>query len=199
MNRPQIHDTAEVSPQAIIGDGTRIWHQAQVREGAKIGKNCILGKGVYVDFDVIVGDNVKIQNGSSVFHGAVLHDGVFLGPGVILTNDKFPRAINLDGSLKTDDEWTQGKIVVGHGASLGARVVVLPGVVIGKFSMVGAGAVVTRDVPDHGLVMGNPATLQGYVCNCGHPLKEGDAVEGEMTAWCDQCEQSVMIQAEQWQ
>lgn len=168
--QPFIHPSAEVSPQATIGPGTRIWHQAQVRERATLGTNCIVGKGAYIDFDVVIGDNVKIQNGVYVYHGVTVQDGVFLGPGVILTNDKLPRAINPDGSLKSDADWQVSPTLVKRGASIGAASVVLPGVTVGEFAMVGAGAVVTRDVPDHGLVYGNPARLQGYVCRCGRPL-----------------------------
>jgi len=169
----KIHATAEVSPKAKVGEGTFIWHHAQVREGAVIGKNCILGKGVYVDFGVRVGNNVKIQNYTSIFHGAIIEDAVELAPYVCLTNDKYPRAVNPDGTLKGDSDWEVGQILVREGASLGARVVVLPGVVIGRWAMVGAGAVVTKDVPDFGLVYGNPARLVGFVCACGKRLEEG--------------------------
>jgi acetyltransferase-like isoleucine patch superfamily enzyme len=198
MTHPIIHPTAEVSPRAKIGEGTRIWHQAQVREGARLGRNCIVGKGVYIDFDVRIGDNVKIQNGCFVYHGATLEDGVLLGPGVILTNDKFPRAINVQGTLKSDADWEVGRVLIRRGASLGAGVVVLPDVIVGEFAMVGAGSVVTRSVPDHGLVTGNPARLRGFVCRCGRPLKEGDLVEGRREAWCNECEKSVLIPAELW-
>jgi len=166
------HPTADVSPQASIGAGTCIWHQAQVRERAQIGENCIIGKGAYVDFDVVIGNNVKIQNGAYVYHGATVQDGVFLGPGAILTNDKLPRAINPDGSLKTDADWQVSATLVRRGASIGAGAIILPGVTVGEFAMVGAGAVVTRDVPEHGLVYGNPACLQGRICCCGCPLTE---------------------------
>jgi UDP-2-acetamido-3-amino-2,3-dideoxy-glucuronate N-acetyltransferase len=193
-----IDPSAEVSPRAVIGEGTRIWHQAQVREGVRIGRNCILGKGVYVDFDVIIGDNVKIQNGCSVYHGVILEDGVFLGPGAILTNDKIPRGINPDGSLKTEIDWDTGKILVKRGASLGAGAVVLPDVVIGTFAMIGAGAVVTKDVPDHGLVMGNPARLVGLVCHCGTRLKDGEVANGEMRALCDVCNAIVPVPVDRW-
>lgn len=180
-----IHPTADVSPQAIIGAGTRIWHQAQVREGAQIGSNCIIGKGVYIDFDVTVGSNVKIQNGACVYHGVAVEDGVFIGPGVILTNDKVPRAINPDGSLKTDADWQLSPIWIGRGASIGAGVVVLPGVRVGEFAMVGAGAVVTRDVPAHALFYGSPARWRGYVCRCGEVL-----LESEDGAWrCGICDE----------
>jgi len=167
-----IHPTAEVSSAAKIGEGTRIWHQAQVRERATIGRNCIVGKGVYVDFDVVIGDNVKIQNGAQIYHGATLEDGVFVGPLACLTNDRFPRAITPDGRLKAADDWEVGPIVVRYGASIGAGAIVLPGVTIGRFAMVAAGAVVTASVPDHGLVMGTPARLAGYVCACGRRLVE---------------------------
>jgi len=170
MAKSMIHPTAEVSPRAEVGEGTRIWHQAQVREGARIGRDCIISKGVYIDFDVVIGDRVKIQNRASIYHGAVLEDGVFIGPHACLTNDKIPRAITPSGELKTDADWEVGRIVVKYGASVGAGAVVLPNVTIGRFAMVGAGAVVTRDVPDHGLVVGNPARLKGFVCDCGRKL-----------------------------
>jgi UDP-2-acetamido-3-amino-2,3-dideoxy-glucuronate N-acetyltransferase len=165
-----IHPTAEVSPQATIGRGTRIWHQAQVRERARIGHNCIIGKGVYIDVGVSIGANSKLQNGVHVYHGATVEDGVFLGPGVILTNDRLPRAVNPDGSLKTDADWQVSPVIVKRGASLGASSIVLPGVTIGEFAMVGAGTIVTQDVPPHGLVYGNPGRLHGYVCRCGQIL-----------------------------
>jgi len=168
---PFAHPTAEVSEQAVIGPGTRIWHQAQVRERARLGANCIVGKGAYIDFDVTIGDNVKIQNGVYVYHGATVEAGVFLGPGVILTNDKLPRAINPDGSLKSDADWEVSPTLIRQGASIGAGSVVLPGVTVGEFALVGAGAVVTRDVPAHALAYGNPARSHGYVCRCGRPLQ----------------------------
>jgi acetyltransferase-like isoleucine patch superfamily enzyme len=193
-----IHATADVSMQAVIGEGTKIWHQAQVREGAHIGRNCIIGKGVYIDFNVIIGNNVKIQNGSYVYHGVTLEDGVFLGPGVILTNDRLPRAINPNGSLKTDADWIEGKILVKRGASLGAATVVLPDVNIGVFAMVGAGAVVTKDVSDYGLVMGNPARLVGFVCSCGARITKGEEVRDEIWTICDKCGAKVQVPIALW-
>lgn len=175
----KIHPTAEVSPLASIGDDTQIWHQAQVREGASVGRQCIIGKGVYVDVGVHIGDRCKLQNGAFVYHGATLEDGVFVGPGAILTNDRLPRAINPDGTLKRDADWEVGTILVRRGASLGAGCIVLPNLVIGEFAMVAAGAVVTRSVPDYGLVMGCPARLVGFVCRCGRRLRlVGSDAEG---------------------
>ena len=172
MTGVQIHPTADVSSLAIIGDGTRIWHQAQIRERARIGRSCIIGKGVYIDFDVVIGDRVKIQNGVSIYHGATIEDGVFVGPHACLTNDKWPRAIAPDGELKSDADWEVGKILVQYGASIGAGAIIVTGVTIGRFAMIGAGAVVTRDVAAHALVVGNPARPLGFVCMCGHRLVE---------------------------
>ncbi len=173
--RVRIHPTAEVHSTAEIGAGTSIWNQCQVRENAVIGANCILGKDSYVDFGVHIGDNVKIQNGALVYHGTTLESGVFVGPGAIFTNDKLPRAINPDGSLKSDDDWAVGETTVRYGASIGAGAVILPGVTVGRFALVGAGAVVTKDVPDYGLVLGNPARLMGYACKCGAKLAEKES------------------------
>jgi len=185
---PRIHPTAEVSPEAEVGEGTRIWHHAQVREGARIGKECILGKNVYVDFDVVIGDRVKIQNNALVYHGVIIEDGVFIGPAACLTNDRLPRAITPDGALKSDDDWEVGSILVREGAAIGARAVILPGVTIGPWAMVAAGAVVTHDVPPHGLVAGVPARLQGYVCRCGRRLEPiGEREKGGMPMHCRTC------------
>ncbi|HKW58986.1 MAG TPA: acyltransferase [Candidatus Dormibacteraeota bacterium] len=166
-----VHPTAYVSREATIGAGTRIWHQAQVREGSRIGRQCILGKGVYVDKDVSIGDFCKLQNGVFVFHGFDLEDGVFLGPGVMLLNDKHPRAINLDGSPKADADWEVSQGLIGYGAAVGGGAVILPGVNVGRMAVVGAGAVVTRNVPERGIVAGNPARLRGFACDCGRPLQ----------------------------
>jgi UDP-2-acetamido-3-amino-2,3-dideoxy-glucuronate N-acetyltransferase len=187
-----IHPTAEVSPQAEIGPATRIWHQAQVREGARVGSQCIVGKGVYIDQGVQIGSNVKIQNYALIYHGVTVEDGVFIGPHVCLTNDKLPRAITPDGALKTDDDWQVSLILVRSGASLGAGAIVLPGVTIGRFAMVAAGAVVTRDVPDHGLVFGQPARLAGYVCRCGRRLDRPD----DGAFWCPVCQERYDLRSE---
>ena len=167
-----IHPTADIEPGAQVGETTRIWHHCHVRTGAVIGENCNLGYGVYVDAGVHIGDNCKLQNRVSVYHGVMIEDGVFVGPHATFTNDKLPRAIRPDGTLRTEADWTVSPTHVMSGASIGAGAVILPGVTIGWWAMVGAGAVVTRDVPDHGLVTGNPAYLTGYVCQCGHPLQD---------------------------
>ena len=166
----RVHETADVSASAVIGDGASIWHQAQVREGARIGAGCIIGKGAYIDSNVSIGANCKVQNYSCVYHGTTLEDGVFIGPEVVFTNDRYPRAINPDGSLKSDSDWEVGETIVRHGAAIGSRSVILPGRIIGRWALVAAGSVVTKDVLDHQLVAGNPARQVGWVCSCARPL-----------------------------
>jgi UDP-2-acetamido-3-amino-2,3-dideoxy-glucuronate N-acetyltransferase len=184
--KPAIHPTADVSKDAHVGDGTRVWHEAQVREGARVGRECVLGKGVYVDKDVVVGDRCKLENRASLFHGATLEDGVFIGPHAIIANDRFPRAINPDGTLKSDDDWLVEPVLVREGASIGAGAIVLPGITVGKWAVVGAGAVVTASVPEHAIVRGNPARNSGWACVCGHRLRET-----ETRTWrCDTCERT---------
>lgn len=186
----RIHPTAEVSPEASIGPGTSIWNQAQVREGARIGSGCVVGKNAYIDFDVVVGDHVKIGNNVSLFHGVTIEDGVFIGPHVCFTNDRIPRAINVDGSLKGADDWEVSPITVRHGAALGANSTILPGVTIGRWALIGSGSVVTRDVADHELVVGNPARRIGSACACGQPLRddeEGNPFRGN----CPRCGEAV--------
>jgi len=159
----KIHPGAEVSAEAEIGDGSLIWRNVQIREQTRLGRNCIVGQSAYIDFGVVIGDNVKIQNNASLYHGLELEDGVFVGPHVIFTNDRIPRAINPDGSLKSADDWTVGRTRVCYGAAIGAGSVIVTGVTIGCWAMVGSGAVVTKDIPDHALVVGSPARILGYV------------------------------------
>jgi acetyltransferase-like isoleucine patch superfamily enzyme len=195
----RIHPTADVSEKASLGEGTSIWHQAQVREEAQIGAHCIIGKGVYIDAGVSIGNNVKIQNYVSVYHGVTLADGVFVGPHVCFTNDLRPRAINPDGSLKAADDWTVSTTLVRQGAALGANSTIRCGITIGEWAMVGAGSVVTRDVPDHGLVWGNPARLHGFVCSCGEKV-EKDRVQGDQVfTTCPACGRKVAISASDWE
>lgn len=166
-----IHPTSDVSEKAKIGNGTKIWQHCQVREDVEIGSNCILSKGVYIDAGARIGSKVKIQNGISVYHGVTLEDGVFCGPHCVFTNDKRPRSINADGSLKGGSDWTVIETLVKYGASIGAHATIVCGNTIGRWAMIGAGSVVTKDIPDYGLVIGNPARLIGFVCPCGEKLE----------------------------
>jgi UDP-2-acetamido-3-amino-2,3-dideoxy-glucuronate N-acetyltransferase len=195
----RIHSTADVSASAKIGPGTAIWHHAQIREGASLGSNCVISKGVYVDAGVRIGDNVKIQNYVSVYHGVTIEDGVFCGPHCVFTNDKNPRAVNPDGTLKSADDWVLSTTLVKSGASIGANATIVCGVTIGRWAMIGSGSVVSRDVPDYGLAWGNPARLHGFVCPCGIRL-EKSRIEGEhVLAQCPKCGRQIQIVTSLWE
>ncbi|OLT23680.1 acetylglucosamine-1-phosphate uridylyltransferase [Ornithinimicrobium sp. CNJ-824] len=168
----RIVDSADVSPEATIGEGSSVWHLAQVREGAVLGAGCVVGRGAYVGTGVRMGDHCKLQNYALVYEPAELGDGVFVGPAAVLTNDTFPRAINPDGSLKSAADWHAVGVRIGRGASIGARAVCVAPVTVGEWATVAAGAVVTRDVPAHALVVGVPARQVGWVGTAGHPLQE---------------------------
>jgi len=159
---PSIHPSAIVEDGAVVGDGTRIWHLGHVRSGSRIGADCTIGFAVYVDTGVVIGDRCKIQNHVSLYKGVTLEDDVFVGPAVAFTNDRYPRA--------SSTTWEVVATSVRRGASVGANATIVCGVALGAWSMIGAGAVVTTDVPAHGLVTGSPATLRGWVCTCGRPL-----------------------------
>ena len=199
LSTVRIHPTADISPEANIGAGTIIWHHCQVREAAVIGRDCILGKGVYVDQGVVIGDQVKIQNYVSLYHGVTVEEGVFIGPHVCFTNDMRPRAINPDGSLKVADDWKLVRTLVCKGASLGANSTIRCGVTVGEWAMVGSGSVITRDVPRHGLVFGNPARLHGFVCTCGEILQKESEGDGQVTARCPKCQATFEIAKEDWE
>ena len=174
-NPAMIAPTADVDPTANVGNGALIWHLAQVRENAHVGPGSILGRGAYVGPGVVVGRNCKIQNYALVYEPAVLEDGVFIGPAVVFTNDEYPRAVNADGSRKGSEDWHMVGVMVGTGASIGARSVCIAPVMIGRWSLVAAGAVVTTDVPDFAIVAGVPARQIGWVGHAGIPLVAGEA------------------------
>lgn len=157
------HPTAIVEEGAVIGNDTKIWHFAQVRSGAKIGSNCVLGKSVFVDAGVTIGNNVKIQNFATLYQGLTVEDGVYIGPSVTFTNDKIPRAVNPDGTPKSTEEWTLLNTVLKKGVSIGANATILPGITIGEWAMIGAGTVVTKSVPAYSVVTGSPGKIVAQV------------------------------------
>ncbi|KUN80562.1 acetylglucosamine-1-phosphate uridylyltransferase [Streptomyces bungoensis] len=176
----RIQPTAQVDETATLGEGTTVWDLAQIREDARLGRECIVGRGAYVGPGVRIGDQVKLQNHALVYEPAVLGDGVFVGPAAVLTNDHFPRSVDPEGRLKRGGDWEAVAVVVAEGASLGARSVCVAPVRVGRWALVAAGAVVTRDVPDFALVAGVPARRIGWVGRAGVRLAER---AGEPGVW----------------
>lgn len=166
-----VHDSADVAEDCEIGEGSKIWHLAQVREGARLGRNCIIGRGAYIGSGVVLGNNCKVQNYALVYEPAVVENGAFIGPAVVFTNDHFPRAVSPEGAVKSSDDWDPVGVTVREGASVGARSVCVAPVTIGRWAMVAAGSVVTRDVPDFALVAGVPARRIRWVGRAGLPLE----------------------------
>ncbi|MDO6144102.1 acyltransferase [Paenarthrobacter aurescens] len=166
-----VAESADVSDEAVIGDGSKIWHLAQVREQAELGINCIVGRGAYIGTGVKMGNNCKVQNYALVYEPAVLEAGVFIGPAVVLTNDTYPRAVSPDGGLKSAHDWEPVGVTIREGASIGARAVCVAPVTIGRWATVAAGAVVAKDVPDFALMVGVPAKRHGWVGKAGFPLQ----------------------------
>jgi UDP-2-acetamido-3-amino-2,3-dideoxy-glucuronate N-acetyltransferase len=157
------HPTAVVDAGAVLGNGTKVWHFSHIMKGARIGERCILGQNVNVDGGTVLGNNVKIQNNVSVYTGTIIEDDVFLGPSCVLTNVSNPRAQVNRHSLYE-------KTTLKRGATIGANATIVCGVTIGRYAFVGAGSVVTKDVPDYALVMGNPARRAGWMSRHGHRL-----------------------------
>ncbi|MEA4892156.1 MAG: DapH/DapD/GlmU-related protein [Peptococcaceae bacterium] len=158
-----VHESSYIDEGCEIGQGTKIWHFSHVMKDARIGRNCNIGQNVVISPGVILGNGVKIQNNVSVYTGVICEDDVFLGPSCVFTNVINPRAF-----IERKNEYK--KTVIKQGASIGANATIVCGNQIGKYALIGAGAVITKDVPDYAMVYGNPAKIKGYVCKCGEQL-----------------------------
>ena len=168
-----VHESSYVDKDVTIGEGTKIWHFCHVQTGSQIGENCSLGQNVNIANNVKIGNGVKIQNNVSVYEGVELEDYVFCGPSMVFTNDLTPRSKYPKGPVGYK------KTLVKYGASIGANATIVCGNTIGKWAMIASGAVVTKDVPDHALMIGVPARQKGWVCECGSPL--------DKTLKCGEC------------
>jgi UDP-2-acetamido-3-amino-2,3-dideoxy-glucuronate N-acetyltransferase len=173
-----VHESSYVDDGCAIGEGTKIWHFCHLMSGATIGRRCNIGQNVMISPGVTIGDNVKIQNNVSVYTGVVLEDDVFCGPSMVFTNVVIPRS-----AVSRRDEYRQ--TLVKRGASLGANSTVVCGHTIGRYAFIGAGAVVTRDIPDYALAVGNPSRISGWMCECGMKLTSGAAAPAQ--ARCSAC------------
>ncbi|MFW9930216.1 MAG: acyltransferase [Candidatus Thorarchaeota archaeon] len=170
-----VHPTAIIEENVLLGEGTKIWHHAQIRNGAHLGRNCIIGKGVFIDTKVKIGDNVKIQNYVSIYHGVTIEDEVFIGPHAVFTNDLRPRALG---------DWKITETLVKKGVSIGANSTIKCGIILEKYSMIGAGTVLVKSTRPYELVFGNPGKPRGFVCRCGEKLL-GDPYVNSQT--CQEC------------
>lgn len=164
-NNYKAHKTAEIEKGAKIGKGTKIWHNSQIKKGSIIGNDCVIGHNSFIASGAIIGNNVKIQSNTDIWDKIILEDYVFIGPSVVFTNDKNPRA----KYPKEKDNWLP--TLVKEGATIGANATIICNTTIGKWAMIGAGAVVRKDIPDYAIVVGNPEKIIGYICECGEKLK----------------------------
>ena len=171
---PKVHESSDIAESAEISESASVWHYAQIREEASIGHNCVIGRGAYIGKGVTLGNGCKVQNYALVYEPAVLEEGVFIGPAAVLTNDEYPRAVNADISPKNANDWKPVGVHVKLGASVGANATLIAPVTIGKWALIGSGSVVTKDVPDFALVVGNPARRIRWVGKAGVPLESTD-------------------------
>lgn len=183
--------SAIVDKDVSIGDGTKVWHFVHIMSGAKIGKDCMIGDYVHVGRDVKIGNSVKLENRATVYTGVAIEDQVFVGPHVTFTNDFYPRSFNKD--------WKISKTLVKKGSSIGARSVIVCGVTIGEYAMVGAGSVVTCDVPPYALVFGNPARIRGFVCRCGKKLDIKEKKQDIVLMNCAECKETYKIPTQDYE
>jgi len=190
VSKVTVPPTSFVDKTAVIGEGTRVWNFVHVRENAEIGKECVLADYVYVGRAVKIGNNVKLENRATVYQGVTIRDKVFVGPHVTFTNDPYPRSFSTD--------WKILPTLVKEGASIGAGTVIRCGVTIGEYVLIGAGSVVTEDVPPHALAYGNPARIRGFVCRCSRKLEPEEKKKTCVLMRCQFCNKEYKIAVEDY-
>ena len=186
MGKAEIDRTAIIDQGSRIGEGTRIWAFVQVGKNAIVGKNCVLGNGSFVDREAKIGNNVKLMNKAQVFRGCEVGNNVFIGPGAVLANDKNPKH-------NTERKFSGYEWKIGDNVSIGANSVILPEVNIGEFAVVGAGSIVTKEVPRHGIVYGNPAKLHGFACKCGEKMRIMKKENEKAVLRCEKCGEMLVV------
>ena len=190
MSDVYVDATAIVDSRVSLGKGTKVWHFVHIMEDTQIGKECVIADYVYVGKGVKIGNKVKLENRATVYGGVIIEDSVFVGPHVTFTNDPYPRSSNKD--------WKIHSTQVKKGSSIGARTVIVCGVTIGKYALVGAGSVVTENIPAHALVYGNPARIKGFVCRCGKKLETKKRKDNCVLMNCSACEEKYEISIEDY-
>jgi UDP-2-acetamido-3-amino-2,3-dideoxy-glucuronate N-acetyltransferase len=190
VSKVTIPHTSIVDKTAIIGDGTRVWNFVHVRENAEIGKECVLADYVYVGRGVKIGNSVKLENRATVYEGVTIEDKVFVGPHVTFTNDLIPRSFNKD--------WKILPTLAKEGSSIGAGTVIVCGVTIGEYALIGAGSVVTENIPPHALAYGNPARIRGFVCKCGRKFEKEEKRKSYVLMKCSLCREEYKIPMEDY-
>lgn len=190
MSKAKVESTSIVDENAVIGDGTHVWNFVHVRENAEIGRDCVLGDYVYVGRGVKIGNGVKLENRATVYEGVTIEDKVFVGPHVTFTNDLYPRSFSTD--------WKIHPTHVKEGASIGARTVIICGATIGEYALIGAGSVVTGDMPPHAIAYGNPARVRGFVCRNGRKLEVEEKKKEYVLMKCPVCNEKYKIPLEDY-
>ena len=190
MSKVTVPPTSVVDKTAVIREGTRVWNFVHVRENAEIGKECVLADYVYVGRGVKIGNTVKLENRATVYEGVTIEDKVFVGPHVTFTNDLIARSFNTD--------WKILQTLVKEGSSIGAGTVIVCGVTIGEYALIGAGSVVTENIPPHALAYGNPARIRGFVCRCGRKLETTEKKKNHVSMECPVCNEKYKIATEDY-
>jgi acetyltransferase-like isoleucine patch superfamily enzyme len=190
VSKVYVDSTAIVDDGVYLGNGTKIWHFAHIMQDAKIGKDCVVADYVYVGKGVKIGDNVKLENRVTVYEGVIIEDKVFVGPHVTFTNDAYPRSFSKD--------WKIQPTLVSKGSSIGARTVIVCGATIGEYALIGAGSVITDNIPAHALVYGNPARIRGFVCRCTRKLETVEEKKKYTFMVCPVCKEKYKIKTKDY-